>query len=172
MARARVPTLGRVSDPATSTTSPPTGPPAPPLDATDLRLVELLRQDGRRSYTEMARTIGMSVAAVQRRVERLQAEGVILGYTALVDHARLGWTVEAFAELRYTGRTPVEDIVRTASGVPEVQAVHTIAGELDALVQIRARDLSHLHTVIGRLRRAGAVTGTRTLMVLGSWTRT
>jgi DNA-binding Lrp family transcriptional regulator len=142
------------------------------LDAVDQRLVELLRQDGRRTYSDMARTVNMSVAAIKRRVERLQADGVIRGFTAQIDHARLGWTVEAFAEIRYTGRTPVEDITRIASAVPEVQAVHTIAGELDALVQIRARDLPHLQQVIDQLRRAGAVTGTRTLMVLGSWNRT
>lgn len=142
------------------------------LDAVDQRLVELLRQDGRRTYSDMARTVNMSVAAIKRRVERLQADGVIRGFTVQIDHARLGWTVEAFAEIRYTGRTPVEDITRIASAVPEVQAVHTIAGELDALVQIRARDLPHLQQVIDQLRRAGAVTGTRTLMVLGSWNRT
>jgi len=142
------------------------------LDRVDHQLLELLRQDGRRSFSEMARTVGMSVAAVKRRVDRLQQDGVISGFTAQVDHARLGWTIEAFAEVRYTGRTSVQDIVRTASALPEVHAVYTIAGELDALVQIRARDLTHLQTVIDRLRGAGAVLGTRTLMVLGSWNRT
>ncbi len=133
--------------------------------------MELLRLDGRQTYSAMARTVGMSIAAVKRRVERMQQSGVIRGFTAQIDHARLGWTVEAFAEVRYTGRTSVEDIVRIASAVPEVHAVHTIAGDLDALIQIRARDLSHLQAVVDQLRRAGAVTGTRTLMVLGSWTR-
>lgn len=146
--------------------------PVTDLDAVDRRLLELLRQDGRRTYSDMARVVGMSVAAVKRRVDRLQAEGVIRGFSVQIDHARLGQSVEAFAEVRYTGRTSVEDIVRIASSVPEVQAVHTIAGDLDALVQIRARDLTHLQSVIDQLRRAGAITGTRTLMVLGSWTRT
>jgi DNA-binding Lrp family transcriptional regulator len=141
------------------------------LDRVDHQLLELLRQDGRRTFSEMARTVGMSVAAVKRRVDRLQQDGVICGFTAQIDHARLGWTIEAFAEVRYTGRTSVQDITRIASALPEVHAVYTIAGELDALVQIRARDLAHLQTVIDRLRRAGAVVGTRTLMVLGSWTR-
>lgn len=142
------------------------------LDRVDRRLLELLRQDGRCSYSELARTIGMSVAAVKRRVDRLTDDGVIRGFTAQIDHARLGWTVEAFAEVRYMGRTSVNDIIRIASAVPEVHAVYTVAGDLDALVQIRARDLSHLMTVIDQLRGAGAVTGTRTLMVLGSWNRT
>jgi DNA-binding Lrp family transcriptional regulator len=141
------------------------------LDTLDRRIVALLREDGRRSYSEMARTIGMSVAAVKRRVGRLQDDGVICGYTAQLDYARLGWTVQAFVEVRYTGRTSVDDIIATASSVPEVQSVYAVAGELDALVQIRARDLPHMQTVLDQLRRAGTVTGTRTLMVLGSWSR-
>ena len=59
----------------------------------------------------------------------------------------------------------------TASTVPEVQAVYTIAGDPDALMHVRVRDLAHLQSVIDTLRRAGTVTGTKTLMVLGSWTR-
>lgn len=141
------------------------------LDRTDVRLVELLEQDGRRTFSEMARTVGMSVAAVKRRVDRLQKDGVIRGFTAEIDHARLGWTVEAFAEIRYLGRTSVDDINRIATSLPEIHAVYTLAGDLDALVQIRARDLAHLGAVINRLRGAGAVTGTRTLMVLSSWSR-
>lgn len=96
---------------------------------------------------------------------------MITGFTVQVDHAKLGRAVEAFTELRYTGRPGVNDIVRTATTVPEVQAVHTIAGDPDALVHLRVRDLAHLQSVIDTLRRAGTVTGTKTLMVLGSWSR-
>ena len=141
------------------------------IDETDHRLLALLHEDGRRTYSEMAGVVGLSVAAVKRRVDRMREAGVITGFTVQVDHAALGWGVEAFTELRYTGRTGVTDIVTTATTVPEVQAVYTIAGDPDALVHVRARDLRHLQSVIDTLRRAGTVTGTKTLMVLGSWTR-
>jgi DNA-binding Lrp family transcriptional regulator len=141
------------------------------VDETDHRLLALLHEDGRRTYSEMAGVVGLSVAAVKRRVDRLREIGVITGFTAQVDHAKLGWGVEAFTELRYAGRTGVGEIVATASTVPEVQAIYTIAGDPDALVHVRVRDIPHLQTVIDTLRRAGTVTGTKTLMVLGSWTR-
>jgi DNA-binding Lrp family transcriptional regulator len=141
------------------------------VDETDHRLLALLQEDGRRTYSEMAGVVGLSVAAVKRRVDRLREIGVITGFTAQVDHAKLGWGVEAFTELRYAGRTGVSEIVATASTVPEVQAIYTIAGDPDALVHVRVRDIPHLQTVIDTLRRAGTVTGTKTLMVLGSWTR-
>ena len=60
---------------------------------------------------------------------------------------------------------------RTASTVPEVQSIFTIAGDPDALVRVRVRDVAHLQEVIDTLRTAGTVTGTKTLLVLGAWNR-
>jgi Lrp/AsnC family leucine-responsive transcriptional regulator len=140
------------------------------VDETDRRLLELLRQDGRRTYSDMAEVVGLSVAAVKRRVDRLREVGVIAGFTVQIDHSKLGWGVEAFTELRYVGTTRVEEILKTAATVPEVQAVYTIAGDPDALIRVRARDVGHLQQVIDRLRHGGGVTGTKTLIVLGSWT--
>ncbi|GAA4545378.1 Lrp/AsnC family transcriptional regulator [Pseudonocardia xishanensis] len=141
------------------------------VDEIDHRLLALLQQDGRRTYSDMAAIVGLSVAAVKRRVDRLQETGVITGFTVQVDHRRLGWGVEAFTELRYAGTTGVADIVATATTVPEVQAVYTIAGDPDALVQVRVRDVPHLQQVIDRLRNAGPIAGTKTLLVLGAWNR-
>ncbi|NUR83447.1 MAG: Lrp/AsnC family transcriptional regulator [Nonomuraea sp.] len=143
----------------------------PDLDDLDHRILSLLRTDGRRTFSEMAGEIGLSVAAVKRRVDRLKEIGVITGFTVEIDYSKLGWGIEAFTELRYAGTTPISEIVRTATDVPEVQAIFTIAGDPDALVRVRVRDLNHLQEVIDHLRRTGNVTGTKTLMVLGSWTR-
>jgi len=141
------------------------------VDDTDRRLLDLLRVDARRTYSEMAGEVGLSVAAVKRRVDRLREIGVITGFTVQVDHAKLGEGVAAFVELRFLGNTRVSEIVRSVWTIPEVQAVFTLAGDQDALVQVRVRDLAHLQQVIDTLRRSGTVTGTRTLMVLGSWER-
>ncbi|MEV0581375.1 Lrp/AsnC family transcriptional regulator [Nonomuraea sp. NPDC050310] len=141
------------------------------LDDIDHRLIRLLREDGRRTFSEMAGVIGLSVAAVKRRVDRMRELGVITGFTARIDYAKLGWGIQAFTEMRYSGSTPVGEIVRTTTGFPEVEEVFTIAGDPDALIHVRARDLDHLQQVIDNLRRAGNVTGTKTLMVLGSWSR-
>lgn len=143
----------------------------PEIDDIDHRVLRLLREDGRRTFSDMAGMIGLSVAAVKRRVDRLKELGVITGFSVQIDYAKLGWGIEAFTELRYAGTTPVSEIVRTATDVAEVQAVFTIAGDPDALIHVRARDLGHLQQVIDQLRRAGNVTGTKTLLVLGSWTR-
>jgi Lrp/AsnC family leucine-responsive transcriptional regulator len=115
--------------------------------------------------------VALSPPAVKRRIDRLEALGVITGYTAVVDHGKLGRPLEAFAELRFGGTTKVDDIATIARGIPEVRAVFTIAGDPDALVWIRVRDVEDLKRVIDRLRRTGKVVGTKTLMVLGAWSQ-
>ncbi|EXG82805.1 Lrp/AsnC family transcriptional regulator [Cryptosporangium arvum] len=141
------------------------------VDDIDQELLRLLSADGRRTFSEMAGEVGLSVAAVKRRVDRLREIGVITGFTVKVDHTKLGWGIEAFTELRYAGATPVSAIITSAFAVPEVQAVYAIAGDPDALVHLRVRDIRHLQQAIDRMRRTGPVVGTKTLMVLGSWNR-
>ncbi|PXY22991.1 Lrp/AsnC family transcriptional regulator [Prauserella muralis] len=139
------------------------------LDATDREILELLREDARRTLSDIAARVTLSTAAVKRRIDRLQEAGVILGYTVRVDHSKLGWGVEAFTELRFFGTTNVDEIVQTTTRMPEAQAVFTIAGDPDALVWLRVRDMAHLQRTIDELRRSHRVTSTKTLIVLDSW---
>jgi Lrp/AsnC family transcriptional regulator, leucine-responsive regulatory protein len=112
--------------------------------------------------------VNLSAPAVKRRIESL---GVITGYSVRVDHAKLGRPLQAFVELRFTGTTTVDEITATAADTSEVEAVFTTAGDPDALVWLRVQDVAHLKQAIDSLRRSGRVTGTKTLMVLGTWSR-
>jgi Lrp/AsnC family transcriptional regulator, leucine-responsive regulatory protein len=140
----------------------------PEIDATDLEIIDLLRADARRTLADVAERVSLSAPAVKRRVDRLERDGVIKGYTVLVDHALLGRPLQAFTELRFAGNLPVDQIAGIAGGIPEVQTIFTTAGDPDALAWIRVRDVDDLKRVIDLLRRSGRVTGTKTLMVLGS----
>ena len=141
------------------------------LDATDLEIIELLRRDARRTLADVAERVSLSAPAVKRRVDGLESDGVITGYTVLVDHARLGRPLQAFTELRFAGNLPVDEIAGIADDIPEVQTIFTTAGDPDALAWIRVRDVDDLKRVIDLLRRSGRVTGTKTLMVLDTSTR-
>lgn len=136
------------------------------LDAVDRKMIALLVQDGRRTLADLGSNVGLSAPAIKRRLERLESTGVITGYTAKVDHSKLGQTIEAFTELRIAGRTKVGDIASIADGLPQVEAFYTTAGDPDALAHLRVRDVGELTRVIDLLRRSGRVTGTKTLMVL------
>lgn len=140
------------------------------LDRIDREIVDLLRHDGRRKLADIGKRVNLSVSAVKRRIDRLEASGVIAGYRAVIDDAKLGRRLEAFTELTFAGDTKVADIAGVADGLPQVQAVFTTAGDPDAIVWIRVEDLTELTRVIDRLRRSGRVTGTKTLIVLDTWT--
>lgn len=138
-------------------------------DDLDRQIIEILRLDGRAPLIEIGRRIGLSAPAVKRRIDRLVETGVIKGFTVLVDDAQLGLPLQAFTELRFAGDTKVAEIAQVARGMPEVQAVFTLAGDPDAVVWMRVRDTRHLTQTIDRLRRTGKVRGTKTLMVLDTW---
>jgi Lrp/AsnC family transcriptional regulator, leucine-responsive regulatory protein len=138
------------------------------VDGTDLEIIDLLERDGRSTLAEIGKVISLSGPAVKRRLDRLEELGVITGYTVQVDHAKLGRPIEAFTELRFVGKAKVADIAGVAADLPEVDAVYTIAGDPDALVHLRVRDVADLTRVIDLLRRSGKVSRTKTLMVLAS----
>lgn len=141
------------------------------LDGTDLEILDLLREDARRTLADVGQRVSLSSPAVKRRIDRLEQLGVIMGYTVLVDHARLGRPLTAFTELRFGGTTRVDEIAGIADDIPEVDAVYTTAGDPDALALVRVRDVADLKRVVDLLRRTGRVTGTKTLMVLGTSAR-
>jgi Lrp/AsnC family transcriptional regulator, leucine-responsive regulatory protein len=143
----------------------------PDLDSLDYAILDLLRENARRTVADIASRINLSAAPVKRRIERLERLGVIVGYTLLVDHGTLEGTVEAFTELQFLGNADFDDIVASTSEIPEVRELFTTAGDTDALARIRVNDIEHLKYVVNRLRRSKHITGTRTLIVLDSWKR-
>ena len=141
------------------------------LDATDQKIVDVLIEDARRSASEVGRIVGLSPPAAKRRIDRLEADGVIHGYAAIVDHRLRGELIEAFIELRFASATQVDEIDNAVTHLPEVIESFTLAGDPDALVRVRVRDLDHLKSVVDRIRRrrrgGPQVLGTRTVIVLG-----
>lgn len=140
----------------------------PELDEIDIAILELLSSNARRTFGDIGGRIGLSAPAVKRRIDKLEKLKVVLGYTTKVDHAKLGRSIEAFTELRFPGGVRVDEISRVADDIPEVEVIFTMAGDPDALAWIRAKDVHDLKRVIDLLRSTSKVTGTKTLMVLGT----
>ncbi|MFG1676245.1 Lrp/AsnC family transcriptional regulator [Micromonospora sp. NPDC049282] len=136
------------------------------IDAVDQRIIALLVADARASYADIGTRVSLSAPAVKRRVDRLRAAGVIRGFTAVVDPAAVGWTTEAFVELFCAGRTTPAQIGVAARRHPEVVGAYTVSGEADALVHLRAADISHLEEALERLRAESFVTSSRSTIVL------
>jgi Lrp/AsnC family leucine-responsive transcriptional regulator len=141
------------------------------LDIIDHQILDLLSRNARRTMADIAERVSLSPSAVTRRIDRLERDGVISGYTVVVDHAKAGRPLQAFTEVRFSGTGDLDEIRAAASTLPEVQAVFATAGDPDALVWLRVPDVERLGHVIEQLRRSGRVTGTKTLIVVDTWTR-
>lgn len=128
-------------------------------DDIDMRILEALQRDGRATYAELARTVSMSASAVTERVRRLEENGVIAGYSAVVDPERLGLDILAFVRLRYptSNYKPFHDLVTTT---PEIIEAHHVTGEDCFILKVVARSMRHLEQTAGRIAGLGSVTTT------------
>lgn len=136
------------------------------FDDLDQRIVAWLSGDARASYREIGEAIGLSAPAVKRRVDRLLETGIIERFAAVIDPSALGWDTEAFVELFCEGRTPAQRIGTTLSRHPEVIGAYTITGDPDAIVHLRARDTTHLESILEQIRSEPFVIRTRSVLVL------
>jgi DNA-binding Lrp family transcriptional regulator len=138
------------------------------MDDTDRMIVALLREDARRSFLDIGRHVHLSAPAVKRRVDRLERDGVLLGYTAVVDPEAFGWHAEAFVDIYCEGSMPGTAIKRAVEGESGVVSAHTVAGEASALLHVRARDTKDLESALERIRATDGVTRTVTEVVLST----
>jgi len=136
------------------------------LDDVDRNILALLQHQGRRSFADIGREVGLSTPAVKRRVDRLRERGVITGFTALVDPAAFGQHTEAFVEIFCVANMSPIALRETLAGEPEVVAAYTVTGDADALVQVRAADVAHLEAALERIRANTAIARTKTIIVL------
>ena len=140
----------------------------PGLDAIARRIVALLQDNARRSYQDIGSQVALSAPAVKRRVDRLEAEGVIRGYSATVDPGRFGWHTHAFVALFCEGRMSGGDVQASVGRHPEVVGAYTVAGEASAILHVRAEDTKHLELALERIRETPGVLRTQTQVVLST----
>lgn len=135
------------------------------MDEIDLRIIEQLLKDGRKSYREIARELGLSATTVHNRVKRLQAEGVIKGFAPIMDHSRLGFDLTALILLQAEGAHLVE-VEEEVAKLKEACAVYDVTGEFDVAVVARFKSREALNRFIKRILKMPFVKRTSTSMVL------
>jgi Lrp/AsnC family leucine-responsive transcriptional regulator len=138
------------------------------VDATDRRIVELLTANGRISYAELARQVGLSGPAVHERVGKLEANGVIRGYSARVDPDAVGLPVTAFIGIVQAADSEIDDVVAALLELPEIESCYFLAGGESFLLQVRVATITDLEHLIVRLNRIAGVASTRTAIALST----
>lgn len=119
------------------------------MDATDRKILRALLEDGRQTNAKLSETIGLSPSATLERVRRLERDGSIKGYRAIVDPKALGYGVEALISIRLrlhasTGIEPFERAVREAEGI---SGCYHVTGQFDYVLHVVARDHAHLREI-------------------------
>lgn len=137
------------------------------MEDQDRRIVELLRQDGRMSYTDLGKAMGMSTSAVHQRVRRLEERGVIKGYEAVVDHTALDLPLTAFISITPLDPAAPDDIPERLHDLREIEACHSVAGDENYILKARVRTPADLEDLLARVR-ATANVATRTTVVLST----
>jgi DNA-binding Lrp family transcriptional regulator len=136
------------------------------MDDIDGNIVSALRSNARASFAEIGLSVGLSAPAVKRRVDKLRANGVLTGFTAVVDPSALGWTTEAYVELYCQGQTSPAAIKAAVARHPEVVDACTVSGEADALIHVMAADMRHFEEVLERIGAEKFVVRTKSVVVL------
>lgn len=120
------------------------------FDRADVRLLVELQRDSTLTAQAMGERVGLSASQAARRRQRLEDEGVVRGYGARLDPARLGLQVQAFVQVQMAAHSPDahEGFARLVAGLPEVVGAWTLTGASDYLVQIWCRDLPDLNRLV------------------------
>jgi Lrp/AsnC family leucine-responsive transcriptional regulator len=137
------------------------------FDTTDRKILALLEQNAKRTLADIATHVSLSVPAVKRRVDRLEREGVIRGYAAILDASKLGEQIDVVVEVWVADRTAPGDVRLWIDKLDDVVVTaFTVSGEPDVLLRLRVDGIDHLQRVVERLRRDPNVVRTRTMIVL------
>ena len=138
------------------------------MDEKDIELLRLLQEDCKRSMKELSKRLGLPISTVYTRIKRLEKEGVIKGYTALIDEKKLGYGVRAFILISYAPTKVSQiEVAKKLAEFPQVLGVYIITGEWDIILEVIEKDVESLgEFVVNKLRSIKGVDKTLTMAVL------
>ncbi|WP_433338541.1 Lrp/AsnC family transcriptional regulator [Spirillospora sp. CA-294931] len=137
------------------------------MEEIDRQIMELLADDGRMSFTDLAKETGLSVSAVHQRVRRLQKRGVLKGFTAVIDHEEIGLPLTAFISIKPVDPAAPDDAPERLAHLAAIEACHSVAGEENYILKVRVSAPGELEDLLQKIRAAANV-ATRTTVVLST----
>jgi len=138
------------------------------IDEIDLKILNILQENGRVKRNELAQMVGLSVPAVSERMKRLEDAGIIKGYTALLDSKKLGKDITAFVFVSIDSSKNYPLFIERVMEVDEILECHSITGEGSHLLKVKTENTSTLEKLLARIQSWPGVTGTKTNIVLST----
>lgn len=137
------------------------------LDEFDRRILAALSRNARASNLELEGEVKLSHSAISRRIARLEAAGVIEGYGARIDQAKLGLSVRAFVGVTRSASLSAEELCRTLAAIPGVAVSYVVTGDQDVFLEVFARDLKDFaELMLTKVQSVPGVATTRTIFVM------
>jgi DNA-binding Lrp family transcriptional regulator len=137
------------------------------MDTTDRQLLSLLRDNARTSVAAMAKALGVARGTVQNRLTRLEADGVIQGYTVRLKLADEDQRIRALMTVAVEGNR-TDEVLRALRGDPAVRALHTTNGRWDIVAELQTDSLEAVDRVLGRIRQIDGISNTETSLLLST----
>jgi Lrp/AsnC family transcriptional regulator for asnA, asnC and gidA len=135
------------------------------IDSRDLEILQTLQNDGRATYSSMARQLKISEAAVYTRINRLIASGYIKKFTAILDENKLNFSIGAFIGMRVSPNK-YETVLKQLALYPEILEIHDVTGDYYALLKVRTKDKESLTNLLDKIGKLDGVISTDTKIVL------
>lgn len=140
------------------------------VDAIDRHILVELQKDAHLTNQELADRIGLSPSPTLRRVRRLEEQGIISGYVALIDAESLGLRVTAFVALTLTTQdiTTISDVEQRIKSLDQILEAHTLAGESDYLIKVVVTSLESYEEFVTKLRTLPGLAAIKTMFAYGT----
>jgi Lrp/AsnC family leucine-responsive transcriptional regulator len=139
------------------------------IEPLDRHIVEVLAQDGRVSFADLGRQVGLSTSATHQRVKRLEERGIIQGYRAVVDYAAVGLPLTALMSVTPFDPAAEDDIPERLANIEEIVACWSVAGDENYILLIRVGRPQDLEELLGRIRQQGSCSTNTTIVLSTPW---
>jgi DNA-binding Lrp family transcriptional regulator len=137
------------------------------MDTLDQKLVTLLRHDARRSISDLAGDLGTTRATIRARMEKLERNGSIVGYTVILKGDTVDLPVRGIMMIEIEGRA-ADRVIQTLGGFAEISEIHTTNGRWDLIVELGTATLADFDTVLRRIRLVPGITASETNLLLAT----
>jgi len=137
------------------------------VDNTDLKILEILMQDAKKPFTEVARKVSVSQGTVHVRMNKLEEAGIVEKTTLRINYAKIGYDITAFIGIYLEKSALYDQVLTKLREIPEVTNIHYTTGNYSMFVKIHCRDTNHLKQVLhDKMQQVDGIDRTETMISL------
>lgn len=142
------------------------------LDDLDLKILRILRTNGRMPVTKLSARLEIPHATARDRIRKMEDAGVIEGYQAVINPEKTGFMISGYVQLTLDQRVDIEPAIEALRQIEEVTEIYVLTGDIDAFVRIWARDVEHLREILyEKFNDIPGMVRTSTAVILNKWTK-